>query len=551
MAVSMAIPQRTRLHRLTRNVPLLVKWGLGIALGGFLVAAALVKLIERSPEEQITTLLLREGGTDVLSEYKGLLEGLQNIDLLADGQVDMVPKGVGSLTKWLHGFGDHASGVDEEIKRTTALEHALKAISNSDVSADEKEMLSDYMIGRLSTDPDALRQAIDRIQSLTERVPSPPLVHELRGYLHLADTELNSALASFMREGEKTESVHSREKAWSVALSLGDKTIIGELWSRPEYRNQLSIRDREQAGSMMGDLWLQWTGILHRQWESASMHAVTLAMLAALLWYMLLVRSGQRTTLRWAWPALPVLAGVASIWPTLLLLNYQINEMGMVESTEFPQDLYFNVVGTGLREESAKLLLFLPFLPWLLKRRSAGLAVLTGGFIGLGFSLEENVDYISRGSDAWGRLLTANFLHIALTGMVGHALYQMMRTRFHAAGQFAMMFVMAVVLHGFYNWAPEASARLQYGQDLDLISLILLAFLANQFYELLAQTLEPYNGTISVVSVFIIGSGLLVGIGFISVALTFDSMEAVSAFGSSALGLIPIAIFHVRKIGTW
>ena len=551
MAAAMPPISRSRLNRLTRDIPLLVKWGIALALGGFVIAWVLVKVIERTPQEQLAWLIQREGGNAALEDYQELVSNLENLDRLAESGATSLPKGLRPLALWLHRFGDHASGVDDEVLRTGALEHALLAISKSDVTTDEKAMLADYMTGRLSVDMEAVVSSMQKVQALAELDPAPPLAHELMGYLYLADSELEPALSAFMTEGRDAEASHSRDKAWSVALTLRDKSTLQKLWSMEEYRERLSIRDREVAGAIMGNLWLQWTGILHRQWESVSLPVVAVSLLAAALWYVLLVRSGKRTSLRWVWPALPVLAGVASIWPTLLLLNYQTNEMGLQETNIFPDDLYVNILGTGLREEAAKLLLFVPFLPWLLNRRDAGLAVLTGGFVGLGFSLEENVDYISRGSDAWGRLLTANFLHLALTAMTGHALYLMLRTRFQAAGHFAMIFVMAVVLHGFYNWAPEASARLQYGQDLDMISLILLAVLANQFYELLSQTLEPYNGTISVVSVFILGSGVLVGLGFISTALAVDAVEAVSAFGMSATGLIPIAIFHVRKIGRW
>ena len=146
----------------------------------------------------------------------------------------------------------------------------------------------------------------------------------------------------------------------------------------------------------------------------------------------------------------------------------------------------------------------------------------------------------------------ANGLGVLELGAAGDVLDLSAREELlHAAGQFAAIFVMAVVLHGFYNWAPEASTRLEYGQDLDLISLILLAVLAHQFYALLGETLKPHNGVISVLSIFIVGSGLLVGLGFISTAFATDAMEAVSAFGASATGLIPIAVFHVRKLGTW
>lgn len=547
----MAFLTRARLHRLTRDLPFLMKLAFGLALGGFAIASAVVGVIERTPQEQLTQLLQQEGGNAALEEYRELVQNLQNLDKLAESGAASLPKGLRPLALWLHRFGDHASGVDDAVLRQGALEHALLAISRSDVSVEEKALLSDYMTGRLSQNREEIAAATARVLASAKAMPPVPVANELMGYLHLADERLDDALSAFLKEGEQPEAAHSREKVWSVALMLRDKSLLKQLWQTPEYRNALSVHDREEAGAVTGNIWLQWTGILHRQWEGASLPVVVVALLAALLWYVVLVRSGERTRWRWAWPLLPVLAGVASIWPTLFLLNYQTYGLGMVETDVFPKDLYFNVMGTGMREELSKLLLFAMFLPWLLKQRSAGLAVVTGGFIGLGFSLEENIDYIARGSDAWGRLLTANFLHIALTGMTGHALYQMVRTRFHAAGQFAAVFVMAVVLHGFYNWAPEASTRLEYGQDLDLISLILLAVLAHQFYALLGETLKPHNGVISVLSIFIVGSGLLVGLGFISTAFATDAMEAVSAFGASATGLIPIAVFHVRKLGTW
>jgi protease PrsW len=547
----MPYPSRARLQRLTRDVPLLTRWGVGIALGGFLVAALMVRLVEPTPSELLAQFLQRAGGSGAIEEYEQLLESLQNVDALAAADPTLPVSSLVEIAGWLHGFADHVTGLEDSMRLGEALDHVLLAVQRTTLSEPEKQMLVAYVTARLSSEESQATVAKEALLALTKQQPPPQLVHELMGYLHLTQDDLPNALAAFEREGRRADAVRARDMVWQVALMLEDKEVLQDLWDREPYREQLAPTDREVVGSLTGNLWLQWTGILHRQWQTASMYAVVVALFAALLWYVLLVRAGGRSRWRWLWPLLPVLAGVASIWPTLLLLNYQTYVLGMVETDQFPQDLYFNIMGTGLREEAAKLLLFMPFLPWLLKRRSAGLAVLTGGLVGLGFSLEENVDYISRGSDAWGRLLTANFLHIALTGMAGHALYVMFKTRFNAAMQFAMVFVMAVVMHGFYNWAPDAASRLEYGQDLDLISIILLAVLASQYYELLAETLEPYHAPISVVSIFVIGSGLLVAAGFISSALAFDSMQALSSFGTSALGLIPIAVFHVRKLGQW
>ena len=74
----------------------------------------------------------------------------------------------------------------------------------------------------------------------------------------------------------------------------------------------------------------------------------------------------------------------------------------------------------GLREEALKLLLFVPLIPFLLNRDD--LEILTvAGLVGLGFALEENINYFqaSAGLSAVGRFATANFLHIALTAMCG------------------------------------------------------------------------------------------------------------------------------------
>lgn len=48
---------------------------------------------------------------------------------------------------------------------------------------------------------------------------------------------------------------------------------------------------------------------------------------------------------------------------------------------------------SGSGEELCKLALAALFMPWLVWRRAPGVALMTGAFVGLGFALEENIDY--------------------------------------------------------------------------------------------------------------------------------------------------------------
>ena len=73
-----------------------------------------------------------------------------------------------------------------------------------------------------------------------------------------------------------------------------------------------------------------------------------------------------------------------------VLIHWQEAATGLSENGEFLHDLVFYVTGVGLREETAKLALFALFIPWLLRHRTPGKALLTGAFVGLGFALEEN-----------------------------------------------------------------------------------------------------------------------------------------------------------------
>jgi RsiW-degrading membrane proteinase PrsW (M82 family) len=238
------------------------------------------------------------------------------------------------------------------------------------------------------------------------------------------------------------------------------------------------------------------------------------------------------------------MAGVCSVWPTLTLLAYQEFQQGMTANAPFPHDLIYYLAGVGLREEGCKLLLFALFLPWLLWRRQPGLALLTGAFVGLGFSLEENIGYYQDygGTIAWTRFLSANFLHISLTGLCAHSLYRMLLTRFARADEFIGTFLAAVAAHGAYDWLGT-----DVFDDNGWLSIVVLVLTVSRFIDQLALETRPTRLTISPRAIFTLGSATLIALSLMLGAWTTRSMEGVANAGQECLAMIPIALLYWRK----
>jgi hypothetical protein len=188
------------------------------------------------------------------------------------------------------------------------------------------------------------------------------------------------------------------------------------------------------------------------------------------------------------------------------------------------------------------------FMPYLLWRRSAGIALLTGAFVGLGFALEENIQYFGEGGGiAWARFLTANFMHASMTGIIGHALYEMLRSRFRHAEKFVATFLGVVAAHGFYDYASVSDHEISQLMGISIFSIIILALLARHFFDLLVIHTRVSTGIVSSAAVFLIGSALLIAILFIVAGITTDDISGIAAVGSECVSVAPVAFIFWRK----
>jgi RsiW-degrading membrane proteinase PrsW (M82 family) len=241
-----------------------------------------------------------------------------------------------------------------------------------------------------------------------------------------------------------------------------------------------------------------WGGIpatMVHGWRNAG--ATTLAALTGACWLAFAMQATQPRSRRDGRLWLPLFAaalGVLSIWPTRFLIFWQEHRWGLVESEQFANSVRFFVMGVGLREELSKFVCFLPLLPWAVWRRDELAALVLAGCVGLGFAMEENVNYIygSAGTGTLTRLLMPAPLHMAMTGLIGLAAYRACVWPKEWGPLFVATFGVVVLAHGLYDVVIGI-------QDYGLFGILIFVALVRQFFKELrpnqALRVEPVSLT--------------------------------------------------------
>ena len=170
--------------------------------------------------------------------------------------------------------------------------------------------------------------------------------------------------------------------------------------------------------------------------------------------------------------------GIASIIPTIVSIAVFDHYFGQwLDNGSLRGEILGQFLSTGPREELLKLLLVVPLLPWLL-RQTPALWLAAGSLVGLGFAMEENISYFagSSGSALGGRVLTANFLHLALTGMTTYGLCSIIKhPRTHLESGLTIILI-AILAHGAYN------ALFSVPDGGDFFSMMILALIAKWYF---------------------------------------------------------------------
>ncbi|MGC4074980.1 MAG: PrsW family glutamic-type intramembrane protease [Nibricoccus sp.] len=391
-------------------------------------------------------------------------------------------------------------------------------------SPDEALLASDF-IALHSGDSALQKSAEQRLKTLASGEAPPRFVHHLLGVHEQSQGNDQQAAKHFIQEGRHPEAVASRAQAVQSLIAGKKFTELDQLTREdPRYAELISASDRLEIAVAQKD-WraiLKWTPLSQIEIQHRGLLALTL--ITGLAWGFFLFHLGQTEKFFSSTTALCVagfILGAVSTTPTILAVIWQDDFLGFSRTGNSFQILAYNVGGIGLREEVCKLLLFLPLLPFLLRRDDEREALLVASFVGLGFAIEENGSYFlgSQGIDGPGRFLTANFLHIVLTGMNGLALFRACAHGGRGINEFLTVFPLTVLVHGLYDGLSDVPELMEIGGYLAITLYVVSSIL---YFHRAYELRENLRMTISLTGAFILG---------LSVVTAVVLIEQISAIG--------------------
>ena len=312
-------------------------------------------------------------------------------------------------------------------------------------------------------------------------------------------------------------------------------------------RKMASEFDQLAASGKWTELW--WRVPETYAWRASTTGPLVLAIVAGLCWLAFSLQAaevnhGERGRL--AACLIAVGLGVLSIWPTMFLIYWQERAWNLHDSIELANGLRYNILGVGLREEAAKLACLLPLMPWLVSRRDELGALVASACVGLGFAVEENCNYFfsSRGTDVLGRLLTANPFHMALTGLVGLALYRALLWPRQWAPQFVATFGVAVLAHGVYDAFIVIPALQEYA----MAGTIVFALVIYQFFHELRGLRSGRRDTVSLTATFLAGVSLVTAVTFVYLSAVVGSRAAFDMLVMGVAGSAVMVYLFLREM---
>lgn len=378
----------------------------------------------------------------------------------------------------------------------------------------------------------------------------PPIPHAnyALGQFYLSRRRLEEAAAAFEREARRPDAGRARDLVVHVYTILGDEEALRRLEADPSYAKHFDGWTRAESAARRGEWWRLFLMIPAAEYQRVELRYAVLAAMAAAVWLVFLLQAGQVPGPRSAGFALcllAVVAGVLSIWPTVFAIYWQEEVWGLEESSELGPGLAFFIAGVGLREEVCKLLLFLPFVPVLVKRGNELEMLIVAGCVGLGFAAEENIGYfnISTGASI-ARFLTANFFHITMTGLIGLAICRAFKWPHEFLNDLPLVFVTVVVAHGMY----DALISLPDLNDYSILAMTVYILLSYQFFGQLRGLRRPSHEVISLTATFLFGFASIVAITFVYLTYDFGMKPAADLLVFEMVGVGLIVIMFLREV---
>jgi RsiW-degrading membrane proteinase PrsW (M82 family) len=463
------------------------------------------------------------------------------------------------VLRTLIGSGNDVEVIANLLSGEASIEHVLVAIALIGPSEEDD---TEHFAGVLTSKEDSqFSVVLELLRSVEANQPTAALVemadqqptvryanHALGAfYLHAQD--FSSAGRYFETEGGQAGAEISRQFAVDAYSSGGNADALARLAKQPEYETLITPTERlviAEAERDWGTIFWTIPRMLLEEFQQG--FATALAIIAGLGWFVVALQLGQVRTpngARWWLCLLGVVMGGLSIWLTHLFIVWQELEWGITSSDELMDGLKYYFVGVGLREELAKLLMLLPLMPLIVRRGSALEAVIVSACVGLGFAIVENMGYFAAtgGTASMGRFLTANFAHMAMTGLIGLAVARACWSSSQTSHA-ALTFLVVVLAHGAY----DASIALPELADYSLAGMIIFVLLAYAFFQEIRLVYSPRPETISLTATFLFVVCSLSSLTFVYLSWSIGFMAGATLLVNDIVGLSVMVYMYLREM---
>ena len=529
---AMKLRRRHLLQRLGSDVALLAKAAAAVVVTGMLLAW----LVAVPPEAGIFP-----DGEDSPHSFK--VASREDIPKLLD-----TIRFLSAAHRGAAGLEDPADPPDPDPGRPV---FAGFAIDSLDLPDAEVNLLTDYLAAFRDGRPP--RGMTARFLPRATRFPpsaDKALAAAVAGDVLRHAGEYEAALQSY-DDGAAMDNacaVYCRRRALELCTDKVWKDQLRSRYQRPGWAESLAdespFAETDRIIVAAGD----WRGLLRHAWSHFRRGlarplwiAVTLVMAAVWLVTIGLVCGIRRAG--WLLCFLALVTGALGVVPVLMMVVLQNRLSSLQENGTALNDLIFYVSGVGLREELGKLMAFLPLLPFL-RGATPGTCFAVASCCGLGFAVAENLSYLSAsmGLATLPRFLTANFLHLALTGLCGGYLCLALRWSRSFFHQFSTVLLGSVLAHGIYDWSISGAS----GPEGSAIHFFCFLAIAWHYFQSLHRFSDRSASEVQPEAIWVMG------VAFLSAALMIVTARQ-SGFASAMDAVIPTAgsLFATAALMIW
>ncbi|MCE9597782.1 MAG: PrsW family intramembrane metalloprotease [Spirochaetia bacterium] len=371
-----------------------------------------------------------------------------------------------------------------------------------------------------------------------------PLLADIGGILMMANQDIKA-----IEFHQKAERLHpdskTRQRILRSMKRLGWHSDFNRLMQDSIYFQSADDLLRAEYHLHKHDFLSMAQDILLHQFKNYRLSIVAASSAIGVCWLILLLHVGRSGS----WPirtivGVPVafILGVFSAYATLCA--YEIEGLYYVfdGKQSWLVTLLYAVFGIGLREEFLKLIFISPLL--LFFRKGAPIQVLILATIGgLGFAIEENNQYyVNGGATVIGRFLTANFLHMSTTGLLGFSLVSALNDS-RQWGNFFERMAYVILVHGFYDFLLMDTT---FG-NLSFFATFVFILVARTHLRLTAELAGGRVYSIAPVLVFTVALAISMGISYLMFAVEIGAMRGFIQTLLSTASMMFVAMLFFQE----